>query len=593
MNNTLPTNVIKRDCSIVAFDIKKIDTALSSALAATRCDDEEFDHIHTATMSFIEDDLLTMGDTVTVEAIQNCVEINLAELGHMEVLRVFMIYRNAHDKLRLKRRINTHASTQFANTVLTELSSDLVNIDVEELLSEINIEHQQPHTPELYELMLLTTKGFITIDPDYGRLAARLLLKKTNLLVEERLVGDNDPSTYNLLSCCLHEGWDAEIYTKKLKVFDLDVLYNHLNEDNNLLFTYLGIQSLVDRYLMRDREKMHIETPQICFMRIAMGLSYNRTNPDQAAMETYDLISTFKYMHSTPTLFNSGLTSSQLSSCYLTTMPDDLHGIFKGYSDDAQLSKYAGGIANAFTPVRASGAKIKGTNGYSHGVIPFIKIVDSLCIAVNQCVSPDTVVHTKRGPRYIKDIVDNPVNHQAYGLNGIPNAVTEGQVFPTGNTIVSVSTKYQTQPLRCTYNHPLLILKDNNEAHWVLAENVKVGDMMLQPVPEYIDPKKLTMDPDAIYDYIDGLDPRNPDAYIPEYMMHLPHDLTSILVMELLPYINKGVYPLMAESYRFQLLRLGIASSGHIDSEGLVYIQHTQSPGASYVEARSSCDTTV
>ena len=153
--------------------------------------------------------------------------------------------------------------------------------------------------------------------------------------------------------------------------------------DNDLLFSYLGIQTLYDRYFIHSNE-IRFELPQVFFMRVAMGLALNEENREQRALEFYELLSSFDYMSSTPTLFNAGTMHSQLSSCYLTTVPDDLHGIYGALQDNAMLSKWAGGLGNDWTPVRGMGAHIKGTNGKSQGVVPFLKVVNDTAVAVNQ-----------------------------------------------------------------------------------------------------------------------------------------------------------------------------------------------------------------
>ena len=172
------------------------------------------------------------------------------------------------------------------------------------------------------------------------------------------------------LNAFVKKGIELELLNPELANYDLDFLGKAMIPDNDLLFSYLGIQTLYDRYFIHSNEK-RFELPQVFFMRVAMGLALNEENREQRALEFYELLSSFDYMSSTPTLFNAGTMHSQLSSCYLTTVPDDLHGIYGALQDNAMLSKWAGGLGNDWTPVRGMGAHIKGTNGKSQGVVHF------------------------------------------------------------------------------------------------------------------------------------------------------------------------------------------------------------------------------
>ena len=185
------------------------------------------------------------------------------------------------------------------------------------------------------------------------------------------------------MSAFIKKGIELELLNPELATYDLDRLGKAIKADKDLLFSYLGIQTLYDRYFIHSNE-IRFELPQVFFMRVAMGLALNEDNREERALEFYELLSSFDYMSSTPTLFNSGTMHSQLSSCYLTTVPDDLHGIYGALQDNAMLSKWAGGLGNDWTPVRGMGAHIKGTNGKSQGVVPFLKVVNDTAVAVNQ-----------------------------------------------------------------------------------------------------------------------------------------------------------------------------------------------------------------
>ena len=176
---------------------------------------------------------------------------------------------------------------------------------------------------------------------------------------------------------------ENEILNPELLEMDIERLGKAINPERDNLFTYLGLQTLYDRYFIHDSETRY-ELPQVFFMRVSMGLALREEQREERAIEFYNLLSSFDYMSSTPTLFNSGTKHSQLSSCYLTTVPDDLHGIYGAIQDNAMLSKWAGGLGNDWTPVRGLGSQIKGTNGKSQGVVPFLKVVNDTAVAVNQ-----------------------------------------------------------------------------------------------------------------------------------------------------------------------------------------------------------------
>jgi len=185
------------------------------------------------------------------------------------------------------------------------------------------------------------------------------------------------------LKAFIERGIELELLAPNLADFDLDMLGEALQAERDLQFTYLGLQTLYDRYFIHSDE-VRFELPQIFFMRVAMGLATREDDRNARAIEFYRLLSSFDYMSSTPTLFNSGTLRPQLSSCYLTTVPDDLFGIYGAIQDNAMLSKFAGGLGNDWTPVRALGAYIKGTNGKSQGIVPFLKVVNDTAVAVNQ-----------------------------------------------------------------------------------------------------------------------------------------------------------------------------------------------------------------
>ena len=236
------------------------------------------------------------------------------------------------------------------------------------------------------ELLVSNTRIHTKSDPYYAKIAAQVLYKKIRfealLCTGADLVNDNESTSFKLFieKAIAVGGVTPELATK----FDLDILAETIKESNNYLFDYLGLQTLYDRYFLHENE-VRYELPQQFFMRVAMGLCLNEDNPTKRAQEAYsEALSVFNYMSSTPTLFNAGTLHPQMSSCYLTTIPDDLYEIYGSLRDNAMLSKWAGGIGNDWTPVRALNAHIKGTNGKSQGVVPFLKVNNDTAVAVNQ-----------------------------------------------------------------------------------------------------------------------------------------------------------------------------------------------------------------
>ena len=237
---------------------------------------------------------------------------------------------------------------------------------------------------------MLSARSLVEVEPNYTFATARILLDSLRsealsfLEITENATHEEMSALYpEALKAFVKKGIELELLNPELANYDLDLLGKAMIPDNDLLFSYLGIQTLYDRYFIHSNE-IRFELPQVFFMRVAMGLALNEENREQRALEFYELLSSFDYMSSTPTLFNAGTLHSQLSSCYLTTVPDDLHGIYGALQDNAMLSKWAGGLGNDWTPVRGMGAHIKGTNGKSQGVVPFLKVVNDTAVAVNQ-----------------------------------------------------------------------------------------------------------------------------------------------------------------------------------------------------------------
>jgi ribonucleoside-diphosphate reductase alpha chain len=238
---------------------------------------------------------------------------------------------------------------------------------------------------EVYKASILAARTLIERDPDYTYATARLLMHtiRKEVLGEEVSQEEMAARYAEYFPKFIAKGVQNELLDEKLQQFDLARLGAALKPERDLKFDYLGLQTLFDRYFLHVR-KQRIELPQAFFMRVAMGLALNEINREERAIEFYEILSSFDFMSSTPTLFNAGTLRSQLSSCYLTTVADDLGGIYDAIKENALLSKFAGGLGNDWTPVRALGAHIKGTNGESQGVVPFLKVVNDTAVAVNQ-----------------------------------------------------------------------------------------------------------------------------------------------------------------------------------------------------------------
>ncbi len=238
---------------------------------------------------------------------------------------------------------------------------------------------------EVYKAAILAARTLIEKDPGYSRATARLLLHtiRREIIGGEVTQAEMQARYADYFPGYIKKGIKAELLDEKLGQYDLAKLGAALKAERDLQFDYLGLQTLYDRYFLHIDEQ-RIEMPQAFFMRVAMGLALNEIDREARAIEFYEVLSSFDFMSSTPTLFNSGTRRSQLSSCYLTTVSDDLDGIYEALKENALLSKFAGGLGNDWTPVRALGSHIKGTNGKSQGVVPFLKVVNDTAVAVNQ-----------------------------------------------------------------------------------------------------------------------------------------------------------------------------------------------------------------
>ena len=413
-------HVIRRNGKVTAFDANKISVAITkSFLAIEGRHAAASDRIHenVAHLTMQVNSALTRhlsgGGTIHIEDIQDQVELALMRSEHHKVARAYVLYREEHAKLRADKKqsddiaptdtdITLTVTTSNGNKkpldterlkeIITDACKGLDDIDPEIIFHEsIRNMFDGVSENDVGKTLVMSARSHIEKEPNYSFVAARLLMDNFRSEALSFINQSSHTATQQEMSQQYPEfftnyikrGADLELLDKTLKQYDLTQLGEALRPERDLQFTYLGLQTLYDRYFIHHQET-RFELPQAFFMRVAMGLAINEINRNERAIEFYNLLSSFDFMSSTPTLFNSGTLRPQLSSCYLTTVPDDLDGIFSAIKDDAMLSKYAGGLGNDWTRVRAMGSHIKGTNGKSQGVVPFLKVANDTAVAVNQ-----------------------------------------------------------------------------------------------------------------------------------------------------------------------------------------------------------------
>lgn len=408
--------VIKRNGTVVSYDDSKIAVAITKAfLAVEGGTAAASSRIHETVeklsqqVSAIFKRRMPSGGTIHIEDIQDQVELALMRSGEHKVARDYVLYREerrlqrevkkaseptkAHPTIRVALSDGSHAPLDLGRMeiVVQEACAGLSDVNPQVIIDEAlkNLYDGVP-LADVNTSLVITSRTLVEKEPNYSYVTARLLLD--NLRAEALpflgIAASATQSEMNalyasVLPAYINKGIELELLAPNLLDYDLNVLGQALDANRDQLFNYLGLQTLYDRYFIHSNET-RIELPQIFFMRVAMGLAYREENREERAIEFYRLLSSFDYMSSTPTLFNAGTLRPQLSSCYLTTVPDDLHGIYGAIQDNAMLSKWAGGLGNDWTPVRALGAYIKGTNGKSQGVVPFLKVVNDTAVAVNQ-----------------------------------------------------------------------------------------------------------------------------------------------------------------------------------------------------------------
>jgi ribonucleoside-diphosphate reductase alpha chain len=409
--------IIRRNGSVVAFEPSKIAIAVTKAFlavnggqgAASASVREQVEQLtHAVVRALLRS--RPNGGTFHIEDIQDQVELALMRSGEHNVARAYVLYREKRNQERATQQgitQETQAAIQAGESGIkvtdngVEKWLDMValrtiieaaceglgnNIDATPIITE-TIKNLYDGVPmaQVYDSAILASRTLIEKDPAYSQVTARILMHviRKEILGREVLQGDMQAEYSTYFATYINEGISAELLDPRMREFDLPRLAAALNASRDLQFNYLGLQTLYDRYFLHIEDR-RIEMPQAFFMRVAMGLSLNELDRERRAIEFYEILSTFDFMSSTPTLFNSATTRPQLSSCYLTTVDDDLDGIYEALKENALLSKFAGGLGNDWTNVRALGSHIKGTNGKSQGVVPFLKVVNDTAVAVNQ-----------------------------------------------------------------------------------------------------------------------------------------------------------------------------------------------------------------
>ncbi len=402
--------VIRRNGSVVVFEPSKISIAMTKAFIAVNggqaAASARIREVVEGLTAMVVNALIRRqpnGGTFHIEDIQDQVELALMRSGEHDVARSYVLYREQRSQERIKQKqtqgpdahtiqVSENGHTRpldlaRLSAVIDEACSGLGAAVVGAPILDATLRDLYDSVPmdEVRKCTILAARAMIEKEPAYSQVTARLLLNtiRLEILGEEVLQADMATRYADYFPGFVKQGIAAELLDPRLAQFDLHLLGKALDASRDLQFGYLGLQTLYDRYFLHIEEH-RIELPQAFFMRVAMGLALNEIHREARAIEFYNVLSRFDFMSSTPTLFNAGTLHSQLSSCYLTTVSDDLDGIYQAIKENAMLQKFAGGLGNDWTPVRALGSHIKGTNGKSQGVIPFLKVVNDTAVAVNQ-----------------------------------------------------------------------------------------------------------------------------------------------------------------------------------------------------------------
>src|SRR5690349_9022568 len=405
--------VIRRNGSVVSFEPTKIAIAVTKAFIAVNggqgaASARVRELVEQLTQAVVRALVRSRphGGTFHIEDIQDQVELALMRGGEHNVARAYVLYREKRTQQRSQERTQAQNAQSHEGAINVTDNGVTRPLDMEALKALIvsacanlgdavsadpivaeTVKNLYDGVPmsQVYDSAILAARTMIEKDPAYSQVTARILLHtiRREILEGEVTQAEMGERYAEYFPLFIKRGVEAGLLDDKLQQFDLKRLGAALDANRDLQFGYLGLQTLYDRYFLHV-EGTRIELPQAFFMRVAMGLSLNEIDREARAIEFYNVLSSFDFMSSTPTLFNSGTRRSQLSSCYLTTVDDDLDGIYEALKENALLSKFAGGLGNDWTRVRALGSHIKGTNGKSQGVVPFLKVVNDTAVAVNQ-----------------------------------------------------------------------------------------------------------------------------------------------------------------------------------------------------------------
>ncbi|KRT54326.1 ribonucleoside-diphosphate reductase, alpha subunit [endosymbiont of Ridgeia piscesae] len=416
--------VIRRNGKVTHFDASKISVAITKAfLAVEGGSAAASSRIHNAVEQVTEQVVkaltrrLPAGGTVHIEDIQDQVELVLMRSGEHKVARAYVLYREQQAQKRaeeaaLRAEVEGEQPEHQVmvtladgskrpldiarlKTLLAEACNGLDQVDAQRVLDATCRNLFDGVTEnDISQALVMSARTLIDQEPNYSQVSARLLL---DILRREALSFldldlDNPVQTQaemgkhyaDYFKAYVKRAVKLELLDSRLQQYDLQRITDAIKPERDLQFNYLGLQTLYDRYFIHTEEGTRFELPQAFFMRVAMGLAINEIDREGRAIEFYNLLSSFDFMSSTPTLFNAATLRPQLSSCYLTTISDDLDGIYSAIKDNALLSKFAGGLGNDWSRVRGLGAHIKGTNGKSQGVVPFLKVANDTAVAVNQ-----------------------------------------------------------------------------------------------------------------------------------------------------------------------------------------------------------------
>jgi len=527
---------IRRNGSVVAFEPGKISVAMSKALLAVAGSQGSTSARIREQVAHLTEQVVGAlmrrkpeGGAIHIEEIQDQVELALMRSGEHDVARAYVLYREERSRQRALRGETDVA--HVINVLKADNSQELLDVaalkaliksacsgleadtDAEHILSEtLKNLYDGVAEDEVNKSAIMAARAMIEKDPAYNLVTARLLLNSIRLeILGETVSQESMAERYaDYFPRYIKRGIAAELLDEKLGEYDLERLGRALVASRDTQFGYLGLQTLYDRYFLHI-DGQRIELPQAFYMRVAMGLALNEIDREARAIEFYNVLSTFDFMSSTPTLFNAGTRRSQLSSCYLTTIADDLDGIYEGIKENALLSKFAGGLGNDWTPVRAMGSHIKGTNGKSQGVVPFLKVVNDTAVAVNQCFAPDTLVQTADGVRPIRDIRPGDL---VLGHSGQYREVTERMVYNQTDPMLELDVKHSIEPLQVTDAHPFWALqgvpmgqaghrtqaaltKGKVKPAWVESGKLSAGDYIGFAIPREIVPVPDLSEDDA------------------------------------------------------------------------------------------------